>query len=386
MKHRISMYIFLMIFSLNLAAENTRGKIIRSGRQVMHVQPMGKVVAGKQYFLFIAIDKYKKWRPLSGPVSETRDLKKVLTRKYHTDEVKELYDEKATKEAIRNVLLGLQEGGENALAQQDSLFIFFSGHGQAFEEESDTGYWIPYNGGRDESARSHWLSNSELTGLIKKIKCRHILVVSDSCFASTLVSSTRGGHPSFTKLNLLQRCYDRSSRKILTSGGIEPVPGDSVFADLFKRELLENTQPWISIEDIYGAIRKKLYAKTGNYPELGNLKNTRYNPSGSFFLFTHEGWDQFVISEYGKKNKKPDQGIVSNGLRIYYDKKPNSRFKGNGKAGRKINQKRITIEVTPKELSELGNIKKMKIVIEVESGSDSKEIRQPIGEFEAPTF
>lgn len=256
--------------------------------------------AGKQYLFLIAIDHYRQWPPIRGPVSEALKLKKVLISRYHIDEVIELYNEQASKEAIRDYLISLQEGRENQLEKNDSLFIYFSGHGQSFEEETRNGYWIPYNGGTNIDARAYWFSNSELIGLIKKIKSNHILIVSDSCFAATLVDTGRGvANPNEGK-KYLHRTYHRCSRKVLTSGGLERVPGQSEFAGLLIDELNKNRKPWIKMAAIYQEIKRKVYEKTGNYPEYGNLKNTDFDPSASYILFTREGWEKLVNQKAGE--------------------------------------------------------------------------------------
>lgn len=253
-----------------------------------------RIDAGKQYLFLIAIDHYRHWPALQGPVSEAGELKKVLVSRYHIDEIKELYDKQASKEAIRDYLTGLQEGGENQLRKNDSLFIYFSGHGQAFEGETWNGYWIPYDGGSDIDARAYWLGNSELIGLVNKIKANHILIVSDSCFAGTLVDAGRG----ITNWNgggkYLQRMYNRRSRKVLTSGGLERVPGQSVFSRLLIDALNENQKPWIEMAAIYRVIKESVCNRTGNHPEYGNLRYTDFDPSASYILFTREAWEKLV--------------------------------------------------------------------------------------------
>lgn len=253
-----------------------------------------RIDASRQYLFLIAIDHYRRWPPLQGPVSEARELKKVLLSRYHIDEIKELYDEQASREAIRSYLVSLQEGQENQLRKNDSLFIYFSGHGQAFEEETWNGYWIPYDGGSDIDARAYWIGHSELIGLINKIKANHILIVSDSCFAGTLVDAGRGITNWNGGKKYLQRMYNRRSRKVLTSGGLERVPGQSVFSGLLIDALNENREPWVEMAEIYQAIKGKVYHRTGNHPEYGNLRYTDFDPSASYILFTREAWEKLV--------------------------------------------------------------------------------------------
>lgn len=247
--------------------------------------PAASIATGKQHLILIAIDNYLQWPSLQGPVSEALQLKKVLATRYHFDEIIELYNQQATRQAIRTCLLRFQVGRENQLEVNDSLFIYFSGHGYSFKEEDWNGYWIPYNGGNDMDARAYWISNSELTGLINKIKANHILIVSDSCFASTLLDEGRSILNASGVGKYWQENYDKCSRKVLTSGGLERVPGQSVFIQLLIDELNRNQKPWIDMADIYRAMEWKVFEKTGNHPGYGNLKYTDFNTSGSYILF-----------------------------------------------------------------------------------------------------
>jgi hypothetical protein len=51
---------------------------------------------------------------------------------------------------------------------------------------------------------------------------------------------------------------------------------------------------------IYRAIKRKVVEKTGNHPEYGNLKNTDFDPSASYILFTREGWEKLVDQKSGE--------------------------------------------------------------------------------------
>jgi hypothetical protein len=50
-----------------------------------------QAVVGRQYALFIAIDKYKDWNALRQPLKDAKELRDILTENYYIDEVVELY-------------------------------------------------------------------------------------------------------------------------------------------------------------------------------------------------------------------------------------------------------------------------------------------------------
>ena len=80
---------------------------------------------GKQYALFIAINKYQQWTPLKEPVKDAEEIKKVLASRYYIDKFFTLYDQDATKKNI----LGLFQKLQKEVNSNDSLLIFYAGHG-----------------------------------------------------------------------------------------------------------------------------------------------------------------------------------------------------------------------------------------------------------------
>ncbi len=236
---------------------------------------------GRNFLFTVAVDRYRCWPALSGPVMETRRVKDAMLDCLPIDAVKELHNEGAGKDAIREFLVSLQKGGENELSENDSLIIYFSGHGQAFEAEPGNGYWIPHDGGYDMTARSHWLGNDELRGLLRNIKARHILIIADCCFGGTLVEAEAGGGMA-TQENAV-------CRKVLTSGGIERVPGESVFAEQLVDALYRNRLDRLPVSRLHARITGKVHGLTGNRPQYGNLKYSGNYAGAPFILYAGPG-------------------------------------------------------------------------------------------------
>jgi len=322
----------------------------------------GRIDAGKQVLLLIAVNEYKypEWKDLRGPIRDAVRLQEVLTENYHFDKVITLYNQKATKKAIYTVISSFNKGGDNQLAKNDSLFIYYTGHGY-LDKKSDKGYWIPYDGAgvNNKTFGKNWLGNSELIGLIKKIEADHILIASDSCFAGTLVENFKGDNFILNNFKVLNTIYSIRARKILTAGAKEEVPDDSIFASLFIDELENNkTNLFVKINSIYSKIENQIIAKTGNRvkgnkPLYGDLKGLVPKVDSRFILFTKKGWKKLVQPvelikyppapgttqfslkkgydhlyegnlEMGEKNfldilvKKPDTVEAINGLGIVY--------------------------------------------------------------------
>ena len=79
---------------------------------------------GKQYVVFIAIDKYLNWLPLRNPVKDAREIKTILSSRYFVDETIELYDGDATKSGILKLFDRLVKNTN----PDDSVFIYYAGH------------------------------------------------------------------------------------------------------------------------------------------------------------------------------------------------------------------------------------------------------------------
>ena len=88
----------------------------------------------------------------------------------------------ATEEAV----IGEMNRMRRSLTPQDNLLIYYAGHGW-YDEEADRGYWLPVDAAADN--QSSWISNADITDMLKAMKEKHVLVVADSCFSGTL---TRG--------------------------------------------------------------------------------------------------------------------------------------------------------------------------------------------------
>gem|GEM_PF-616507 len=234
---------------------------------------------GKQYLVIIAINRYQHWTPLKGPVKDAKDIREILESRYYIDKVLKLYDEDATKGRIIKLFKELQK----KLKQEDSVFIFFAGHGH-LDEASNTGHWIPVDGGLDENKMENWVPNAVIRGLIGNIKSKHILLISDSCFSGDLLDARREKPPAINN-EYFKKAYKRRSRQVLTSGASERVPDSSNFARQLKLALDGNKKPILDPFMLYSEIR---LAIRETLPMFGFLRGTDHQKGASFLLFLKE--------------------------------------------------------------------------------------------------
>jgi uncharacterized caspase-like protein len=141
-------------------------------------------IEGEYYLLMIALDEYEKgFMPLNNAVFDAKNITQVLASKYQfkSQNLFLLLNEEATKKDIYNTFLNLK----NTLRNEDSLLIYFIGHGD-FNYQLQEGYWIPYDGEPREI--SSYISFSELKKFIDSLDNGHVLLISDSSFANSLLN------------------------------------------------------------------------------------------------------------------------------------------------------------------------------------------------------
>ena len=104
------------------------------------------------------------------------------------------------------------------LSHDDSLLIYFAGHGEA-DSATRESYWLPHDAQKDN--RRTWYSHDRLHRTIAEIKARHIAVVSDSCFSGRLLRSASEIKNDSDEVWIKDAVQSRS-RMALTSGGDHP--------------------------------------------------------------------------------------------------------------------------------------------------------------------
>jgi hypothetical protein len=263
---------------------------------------------GNYHALFIAVDNYnsKVWTPLNNPVNDANDIKSMLSTRYGFSDVTTLYNQDATRAKIIETI----EKKVNQMSENDNLIIYFSGHGIEIGEE---GYWVPVEAKSQE--RYELLSTTEVKNIVGKSKSRHVLVMVDACFSSTILKS-----PTFSGSDVgSDTYYDQVdqliSRQAITAGGLEPVAdgsGDnSIFARYVLKFLNNNQKDILDAGELYELIKYPVAANSPNTPQFGHLQNTGHE--GGQFLFRLDELklcDSPVYFEEGEVTKFDKDGGV----------------------------------------------------------------------------
>jgi len=255
---------------------------------------------GPYHLLAIGIDEYAHWGRLMTARAGAEAVRETLTNEFgfEPDRCIVLRNHEATGEAIIAALRSLAR----TLSEEASLLIYFAGHGH-IDDLTQLGWWIPVDGQRPateseiEAGRDHtrtWISNHEIKTVLARMKARHVLLVSDSCYSGDFVRAMTEARPvtdEYVKTALL-----RTSRHALTSGGLHPVQddgfnGQSVFTHFFLKALKDRTMRWFTANRLHERVVDGVLANARQMPAVGVVRDTGGELSGEFVLVRPEAVD-----------------------------------------------------------------------------------------------
>lgn len=130
------------------------------------------------YAVIIGIDHYEDVNiaRLDYAVRDAKKVKEVLRERYHFSDIIYLENEEAKLKDIGGTLFSLG----NRTTDEDAVFIFLSGHGgYVSAEEKNEGYFLPYDGRKDDPNLGFSISNLRI--LLENIKAKHIFLVINIC-------------------------------------------------------------------------------------------------------------------------------------------------------------------------------------------------------------
>ncbi|MFK7982355.1 MAG: hypothetical protein AB8G86_20405, partial [Saprospiraceae bacterium] len=253
---------------------NTRA-VVKRKAESEHLQQ------GKFYALVIGVSTYKHFPSLEFPVKDAQKIERILSTRYTFSKEDITFLENPT----RNNILDTLDGFEQILQKEDSLLIFYAGHGH-WDEKRNQGYWLP----RDAKikAKSAWIANATLQGYLLAYDCQHVLVISDSCFSGALLMN-RSATAIEDASKDFQVLYSARSRKAITSGVKEEVPDRSVFFKELNNFLKRNKQPFLSASELYAGIRNKVIieSRVNQKPQFGAIDEA--GDKGGDFIFIKKG-------------------------------------------------------------------------------------------------
>lgn len=199
---------------------------------------------------------------LDTPINDANALNEILKNDYN-------FETKLLLNPTRTEIYDAMEYYSTNLMPTDNFLIYYAGHGEIDLMDKDNSYWLPSDS--KKNSKSNWISNLVITQWVKSLRSKHVLVIADSCYAGALSRSSIGNFNKSNAKAYFQRLLDKKSRKILASGGEEPVldgggGNHSIFAKALIDVLQEN-EVLMETYSLFDQIRKKVIVNSPQTPE-----------------------------------------------------------------------------------------------------------------------
>lgn len=230
---------------------------------------------GNYYAVLFGINDYDdpSFEDLDHPIGDAEELYKVLINNYAFNKERVKLVPNPTREMIMNELDELTE----KITEDDNLLIFYAGHG-VFDDESEVGYWLPKDSHKEK--KSAWVHNSVLRDYIKEIKSKHTLLIADACFSGSIFKSRS---VSLEALPAISKLHELPSRKAMTSGTLTAVPDKSIFMKFLIKRLEDNTEPFLTAEQLFTSMKLAIMNNGDAIPLYGTVQ--RAGDEGGDFIF-----------------------------------------------------------------------------------------------------
>jgi hypothetical protein len=237
-----------------------------------------EIAKGKYYALLIAIDEYQsdEIADLDNPIKDAEGLYNVLLSKYTFEKDHVVF----LKNPTRGEVIMAFDKFKKKLTANDNLLIFYAGHGN-WDEKGKVGYWLPSDALKSNSV--NWYSNSSLRDDIGSIQTKHTILIADACFSGAIFKS----RSAFTDTPRgIEKLYELSSRKAITSGILQEVPDESVFIKYLVKRLDENEEKFLPSEILFSSFKTAVMNNSPNVPQYGVIQNV--GDEGGDFIFIHK--------------------------------------------------------------------------------------------------
>jgi predicted nucleic acid-binding Zn-ribbon protein len=243
---------------------------------------------GKYYAIVIGNNNYQNLRPLNFAHNDARAVHEVLTQRYR-------FESDLLLDATRGDIFRQVEALKGILKPEDSLLIYYAGHGS--QDESDS-YWL----GIDATSTAptalelYGVSSSTLARWLASMPAKHVMVIADSCYSGKGIVTSGGVKYTASDIEAqLTFALKNRARTVLTSGGVVPVPdGGAGNHSVFTRALvglLNQNQGVLFDNDLYAHLKDRVRNQPDTSmavpePLFGRIEIGQGHGSGQF-AFLH---------------------------------------------------------------------------------------------------
>ena len=231
---------------------------------------------GEYYALLIGVSDYGDGAitDLAGlPTKDAKDLANVLTTKYNFKKENVIILNNSPK---ANDIIKEFSKLKKKVTDKDNLLVFYAGHG-VYDEVSQVGHWLPSDA--DMEYELNLISNSQVVDFLKAIQSKHTLLISDACFSGSIFKTR-----SFsTSPKSIQKKFELTSRKAITSGTLKTVPNKSMFLKYLLKRLTNNPNKYLSARQLFDKIEEPVMNNSPNTPQYGTIYGI--GDEGGDFIF-----------------------------------------------------------------------------------------------------
>ncbi|HET9620849.1 MAG TPA: caspase family protein [Kofleriaceae bacterium] len=168
----------------------------------------------RKYVVAIGIDQYQSWNRLSNAVNDARGALAAFRALGFQEFRPALIDGAATWQALNSLVINELP----AIGTEDSLVLFFAGHGHTDRGQIDQGYLIPVDGASPGGYRTTWINLTSWLHAISNLPALHVFVILDACHSGialdAMIRWRDSGRAPYQPLEKLRKLR---SRRILTS-------------------------------------------------------------------------------------------------------------------------------------------------------------------------
>ena len=160
---------------------------------------------GRYYALVIGNSQYNAFASVPQAEQNARAIESLLRDKYGFQVTLLLNANRA------KVLSALYTLSQN-LAENDNLVVYYAGHGRR-DLRNRRGWWLPVDAVADDSAKTNWLPNQEVSDRLALIPARHILVLADASYVGDITRGTPQVEPQKMTAAQWKTYVETTSRK-----------------------------------------------------------------------------------------------------------------------------------------------------------------------------
>ena len=263
----------------------------------------------------IGINDYQNGIPALQTAQPDADrMAQILEEERYGYEVKRFLDKEATSQEIWKYLkTELPQVLQQLQPRQTRLLVYFAGHGTPPKgEDGEGGFLLPQDASKQN--KEAWLSMQDILTALKDLKCHHLLVILDCCYAGAILLDSHRDVELDEVEELSQERYSRyikeSVWQIITSaahdqkaidilddtrGISKDDPKHSPFAkllfDALENEAADYTKDGITTAtELHVYLYEKLYEQTANqaHPQVSRTWTLPGYDKGEFIFQTGE--------------------------------------------------------------------------------------------------